>query len=612
MLNDCLVIRFLVLVFLSGLLFAVAAESAESPPGLTIARSGGEIVLSWPASLTQGFSLQATTDLSAQSWALYPDLPSMVGDKKQVAISAQSLPAVMFFRLSCQGGNLPDLPDAAFEDTNCDGIDGDLTAAIFVATSGSDDPSSGLSPSNPCRTINYAIARASAEGRSALYIQAGDYVETLVLRDGVSLYGGYDTNWVRSPNSEPGHTVRIFGAQAAGGEWMTVFAERIFTTATLADLELHGPDPAEAGKASYCVASFSSALRIERVLIVAGDGTAGAPGTDGLDAEMVSATPSMDGAAGGDAREYVTACNDSSHGGGGAAGTNPAAGSFSNGGRGGPGGEMDSDCSSPFPDYDATPGDSGNNAPQFTPGGYGTGGAGAAANTLLAGGDGKDGRIQNGTAGEGGAGYEVNVEGFWVAKAGQDGALGENGGGGGGGGGSGGDDSGTDAYGAGGGGGGAGGLAARGGGGAGQGGGGSFGIYALNSSLSVDECVITRGQSGNGGPGGIGGQGQSGGQGGPGGAARGAAAGGRGGNGGHGGHGGGGGGGSGGTSAAIFLRDSTAEVTNTDYVGGAPGEGGPGGASAPNAPPAESDGNRGGDGSAGQLHDLFEFLLFPR
>lgn len=62
----------------------------------------------------------------------------------------------------------------------------------------------------------------------------------------------------------------------------------------------------------------------------------------------------------------------------------------------------------------------------------------------------------------------------------------------------------------------------------GRGGGASLAIYAIDSSLSVNGCVITRGQAGDGGRGGNGGQGQCGGLGGPGGAADGAAAGGRG------------------------------------------------------------------------------------
>jgi hypothetical protein len=49
---------------------------------------------------------------------------------------------------SCQPPSSTDVPDGSFEDENCDGIDGDVTKGIFVATSGADD-SGAASPSRP-------------------------------------------------------------------------------------------------------------------------------------------------------------------------------------------------------------------------------------------------------------------------------------------------------------------------------------------------------------------------------------------------------------------------------------------------------------------------------
>ncbi len=56
----------------------------------------------------------------------------------------------------CKAGSTADIPDGKYKDENCDGIDGELTKGIFVATSGSDVGTCGLHTS-PCKTINYAL-----------------------------------------------------------------------------------------------------------------------------------------------------------------------------------------------------------------------------------------------------------------------------------------------------------------------------------------------------------------------------------------------------------------------------------------------------------------------
>ena len=79
-------------------------------------------------------------------------------------------------------------------DVNCDGADGHVLGAIYVAPDG-DDAAAG-SPTRPMRTLNAALQRAgaslgSAEVRPDVYIAAGTYAESIELVDGVSLHGGY-------------------------------------------------------------------------------------------------------------------------------------------------------------------------------------------------------------------------------------------------------------------------------------------------------------------------------------------------------------------------------------------------------------------------------------
>src|SRR5690606_27162794 len=59
---------------------------------------------------------------------------------------------------ACSVTSSTDDPDDDFEDENCDGIDGDLTKAVFVSPSGSD--SSAGSMAQPVRSIAKGIELA--------------------------------------------------------------------------------------------------------------------------------------------------------------------------------------------------------------------------------------------------------------------------------------------------------------------------------------------------------------------------------------------------------------------------------------------------------------------
>src|SRR3954471_17096986 len=55
----------------------------------------------------------------------------------------------------------PDKPDLAFEDTNCDGIDGDVAKAVFVSPQGNDNGTG--TKANPLQTLAAAIAKAKTD-----------------------------------------------------------------------------------------------------------------------------------------------------------------------------------------------------------------------------------------------------------------------------------------------------------------------------------------------------------------------------------------------------------------------------------------------------------------
>ena len=103
----------------------------------------------------------------------------------------------------CMGAAMDDLPDMMFRDTNCDGIDGDVAIGIFVAPTfvGGNDANPGTM-AMPVATIARGIELAASSGRVRMevYVSAGTYMESVVLRNGVSIYGGYlaTMGWARS------------------------------------------------------------------------------------------------------------------------------------------------------------------------------------------------------------------------------------------------------------------------------------------------------------------------------------------------------------------------------------------------------------------------------
>jgi hypothetical protein len=90
-----------------------------------------------------------------------------------------------------------DEPDDEFADSNCDGIDGDIAHAVFVAPDG-DDSSPGTMQ-EPLGSLAAALAVTKAKGGD-IYVCNGLYEQAVVIRDqGVRIFGGYDcaADWQR-------------------------------------------------------------------------------------------------------------------------------------------------------------------------------------------------------------------------------------------------------------------------------------------------------------------------------------------------------------------------------------------------------------------------------
>jgi Tol biopolymer transport system component len=456
------------------------------------------------------------------------------------------------------GPGAVDPPDDLFADTNCDGIDGDASAAVFVAPLGSD--SAPGTRTEPMATVSAALVVAAGSNKD-VYVAAGTFTETstLVLEDGVSIYGGYDPlDWSRSDTN----TTRLEVAEATA-----VSATGLTSSTVLERLEVVGANAATPGGSAYGLfATTSAALVVRRCELSAGAGSAGGAGF----------TPGGTGTPGGAGSLGQPGCEDDGF---------PCSNSCGqpSGGNGG---------SSPVGRPGGKGGNSGKGSQTGFSGAAGIGpgaGAGGAGTPPGQGGwapplqyQGAAGAVgAQGASGAAGAPGYLSA-GYAPSDAGG-GAAGEAGNGGGGGGGGGGGNSGCDSYGGGGGGGGGGGAGGLGAGG-GQSAGGSFAVYLWACDLTLEACQL---RTAGGGPGGASGLAQPGGIGGTGANTNGAgnpyggseqddgSNGGRGGNGGAGGAGGPGGGGAGGPSIGVYRGGgSSPTLTSLTFDLGAPGAGG--------------------------------------
>jgi len=439
-----------------------------------------------------------------------------------------------------------DLPDSAGVDSDCDGVDGQLSAAIFLSTTGSDELD-GRSPSAAVASLSVALDRAVAAGLTQVLVATGTYSITspVTLRSGVGVYGGYNAQFTTRDSSHA-----LLSATSASA----LSALNLSGPVELQRVDIQTADRSVAAEGSVAVKVIGSAswLQLTELTITAGRGASGVTGQSGR--------------AGENGTRGLNAFTTSGGNAGVLGGGRGASGSYRSAGPAGSAGSINgSICGGSAGSGSGSAGLGCNDGNPRPGGNGGTGCTGAA-----------------GLSGQGGSNLGSWSGLNWSPDHGSDGGAGTYGGGGGGGGAGGGESCrslgiclycGSGRGGGGGGGGGEGGQGGRGG----QGGGASVALGILNSTVGLRSVTLaTRG----GGDGGAGGQGGVGGQGGAGGSGATSSEntegdGGNGGAGGRGGSGGCGGGGGGGPSLGIYGAQG-AEVNAIDvtFSLGAAGVGG--------------------------------------
>ena len=164
--------------------------------------------------------------------------------------------------------------DADSIDSNCDGLDGDISRAIFVDAAAGDDSAAGT-PVAPVQTIGAGLAAASAGGNSHVYVAGGVYEEQVTLVDSISIWGGFSAGetWSRQ-----GTNVTEIAYSIPSSPMIAISGEDISGTTVVGDLLIRTSSaPEEASNyAIHC--HVSTGLVLERNVIIAGNGGAGING----------------------------------------------------------------------------------------------------------------------------------------------------------------------------------------------------------------------------------------------------------------------------------------------------------------------------------------------
>ena len=94
----------------------------------------------------------------------------------------------------------------------------------------------------PKRTLSAGVTTAAAQGKD-VYVTEGVFPETLNVTNGVSVYGGYNATWQRSP----ANTTKITGAASPGDSFAAV-ASNVTAPTTLQLLTLLPSAPEQPGR----------------------------------------------------------------------------------------------------------------------------------------------------------------------------------------------------------------------------------------------------------------------------------------------------------------------------------------------------------------------------
>jgi hypothetical protein len=171
-------------------------------------------------------------------------------------------------------------------DRNCDGIEGNAARALFVVPGGTGDGTRA----NPLGSIQTAINRFDPASHDHVLVATGLYRESVTLRAGIRIYGGYSLDFknrdivlnrttILAPEPDFAAQPELLG---------TVNAKDITTTTVMAGFTIQGYDVSNAinslGQPSYgiFVKNSSDQLQFINNQVIGGQGGPGELGAAGL------------------------------------------------------------------------------------------------------------------------------------------------------------------------------------------------------------------------------------------------------------------------------------------------------------------------------------------
>ncbi len=106
--------------------------------------------------------------------------------------------------VACMTVSDVDFPDDDFIDSNCDGIDGNISDSLFVDPVAGNDTTGTGNIDRPFKTLQHALTAITAQPRHTILVSQGELDETVSWTAPLSVYGGYNASagWQRS-NSRP-------------------------------------------------------------------------------------------------------------------------------------------------------------------------------------------------------------------------------------------------------------------------------------------------------------------------------------------------------------------------------------------------------------------------
>jgi hypothetical protein len=170
---------------------------------------------------------------------------------------------------------------------------GDAGSIVYVSANGSASLPCGKK-ATPCLTVQDGVATATAlvaqGGAAVVWVGQGAYSESVTLASGVSIRGGFATDWTVPRCGAPTVITGVTGA--------TLTATNLKTPITVSTMTLHGTSSPAPGESVYGVFATSdgdagAGLTLEDVTIAlgpAGNGTPGLTGTDGAGADASCST----------------------------------------------------------------------------------------------------------------------------------------------------------------------------------------------------------------------------------------------------------------------------------------------------------------------------------